>query len=79
MVLSSTKTYFSFLDLSVVYDHVSSCSDANQRRTVGLLSDKWDRLCEEDFKTSVEALSRNLHERTNENQRYASQDVCVPV
>jgi hypothetical protein len=64
----------------VVYDHFISYSDANKCQTVeGLLGDNWDRLCEEVVKTSVEALSRNLHGRTNENQRYDSQDVCFSV
>ena len=62
----------------MVCDHVISYSDANQRRTVGLLSDNSDRLCEEVVKTSEEAVLRNLHGRTKENERYASQDICVP-
>jgi hypothetical protein len=66
--------------MSVVYNHVISYSDANQLQSVeGLLRDNWDRLCGEDAKTSAEALFRNLHGRTNENQRHATQDVCFPV
>jgi hypothetical protein len=65
----------------VVSDEFISYSDANQRRTVeGSLSDNWDKFCEEVVKTSVEALSRNLHgKKKNENQRYASQEICFPV